>query len=175
MKKLIFNTFVLAAAVCLLSACSSEDDDEMLERQSRGGFPVLRKSAEAQPILVCAGSTTTESMSVGGCNIKISASWSLYKAPPGSTVQPEGSVSISGHAEDGRFTCRTENLEYSWSGSSVSATATIKVIASASAPPLDENDENYNKDFPWLNDSMERGSVSVKLSATNGSGKITKQ
>lgn len=146
MKNLFWNAAILAAAICLLPACSSEDDDEILERQSRSGFPVLRKSAEEKPIVVCSGSATRSYNN----NIKVSASWTCYKVPAGSAVNPGNHVSITGHASDGSM-CKTKNLEYSFSGTSVSATATIEVTSASGSS----------------------NSISVSLSGSNGTGSIT--
>ena len=177
MKNLFWNAAVLAAAICLLPACSSEDDDEILERQSQSGFPVLRKSAEAQPVLVCGGSATTTA-TIGPCNVKVSASWSLYDAPLGSAVQPEGTLSIGAFPAGGgnQYTCIIETKSSSLTKGSVSASGTIKVRDAFATPP-EKGDENYpfGNTIPGELDYQIVGSASFSLTGGNGYGTLSIQ
>lgn len=174
MKKLIFNAAFLTAAVCLLPACSSEDDDEMLERQSQSGFPTLRKSAEAEPVLVCGGSATTTA-TIGPCNVKANASWSLYDAPPGSAVQPEGTLSIGAFPAGGgnQYTCIVEVKKSSLTKGSVSASGTIKVRDAFATPP--KPGDSFGNNIPGELDYQIVGSASFSLTGGNGYGTLSVQ
>lgn len=167
MKNIIFKAAALASLVCLLPACTADDDSELLERQSTNGFPVLRKSAEAKPVL---GSATTHK-SINGCDITISASWSLYKAPEGSSVQPEGNLSVSASASDGRYTCQTDIKNQSLTESGVSASGTIKVKDLQATPPKPGTNP-FGPEIGELDYQIIK-TFEFSLTGTNGSGTLT--
>lgn len=84
--------------------------------------------------------------------MKISANWALYDASENSSVKPKGYVSITGSLSDVSCLCMTKNLTSSWSGTTVTATATIVVIG---------------------RNGSEEGSKTVTLRASGGTGTLS--